>query len=265
MSRIKKNVLYFGEYVLARSAVALLRTLPVSLSLRIGESLGALAWERYRLRRAEVMESLFRSLPGKTPEALEKLGRANYRNLGRWFVEMFLVPSLSTRWMRENIELEGSNIMDAALEQGAGVVNVTFHYGDWELMGAYVARLGYPIDVIARGQKNPWFHEYVTRMRESNRMHLIPVTKSARMIPQSLRQGRVVSFLADQDAHEGGEFVEFLGRPASTPKGPALYAFKYGCPAIFTIMLPQPGNKWKVVFESVPRPETGIGTHSSGK
>lgn len=256
MPGLKKRLSHIGEYLLARAACAVLRVLPRGTALRFGERLGVLAWERYRLRRREVLDSLARSIPGKTPEALEKIGAAAYRNLGRWFVEMFLAPSLPTSWMRENIDLEGINVLDAALEQRTGVVNVTFHYGNWELMGAYVARLGYPLDVIARGQTNPLFHRWVTRMRESSGMRLIPVGRPGKLIARSLREGRVVCFLADQDAHALGVFVEFMGRPASTPKGPALYAFKHGCPVVFTLMLPRPDGKWKVVFESVPRPET---------
>ena len=87
-------------------------------------------------------------------------------------------------------------------------------------------------------------------------MRLIPVNRAKTEVVRSLRSGRIVSFLADQDAHRVGVFVDFMDRPASTPKGPALYAFKTGAPVVLSIMLPQAGGRWKIVFESVPRPDS---------
>jgi Kdo2-lipid IVA lauroyltransferase/acyltransferase len=256
MPGIRKNISYFLEYAAARTVIALMRAAPYRLALRFGGWLGYLAWRRFRLRRGEVLASLARAFPEKTPAELEALGQANYCNLGRWFVEMFLVPSLSLDWMRGHVELEGREALEAAYAEGRGVVGVTFHFGDWELMGAFTARLGYPLDAIARGQKNPWFHRYITRMRAASGMRLIPVTSSTRLTARALREGRMVGFYADQDAHADGEFVEFLGRSASTPRGPALYAFRCGSPAVLTIMLPQPDGRWRLHIERIPRPAT---------
>ncbi|MCE5272989.1 lysophospholipid acyltransferase family protein [bacterium] len=251
-----KKVSHLLEYVAARVAIAALRAAPQRTALAFGGRLGEFAWDRIGMRRGEVRRELALSFPDLGAPELESLGRRCYVNLGRVFVEMFLAPTLSTERMAALIEMDGRAVLEEALAEGRGVVNVTFHYGDWELMGAYTARLGYPLDVIARGQKNPWFHRYVTRMRTASGMRLIPVTQAPRAVPRALRQGRIVSFLADQDAHGEGEFVPFLGRPASTPKGPALYAFRYGCPVVFTLMLPLPDGRWRVHFERAPRPET---------
>lgn len=256
MPGVGKKISHLLEYAAARTAIAALRAVPQRGALAFGGWLGGLAWERFGLRRAEVLRELTISFPELGESELVSLGQRCYVNLGRTFVEMFLAPALPTGRMTAMIEMEGRAVLDTALAEGRGVVNVTFHYGDWELMGAYTARLGYPLDVIARGQKNPWFHRYVTRMRAASGMRLIPVTQAPRAVPRALRQGRIVSFLADQDAHADGEFVQFLGRPASTPKGPALYAFRYGCPVVFTLMLPLEDGRWRVHFERAPRPET---------
>jgi KDO2-lipid IV(A) lauroyltransferase len=63
---------------------------------------------------------------------------------------------------------------------------------------------------------------------------LIEVGVSARGVIAALRKGRAVAMLSDQDAGADGVIVDFLGRPASTPKGPAAFALKTGCP-IFVI------------------------------
>jgi len=244
------------EYALVRMAVAVLARLPVSAALAFGRFLGSVAWQVVGLRRRLVMESLQRAFPEKKTEQLNASGLACYRNLGSCFVEMFRIYRLSTPQMQRRVTFQDRRIMDRALEQGRGVINVTFHYGNWELMGAFAARCGMPLDVIARGQQNPYFDRYIERLRSSNGMRMIPTGVAKKEVVRSLRRGRIVCFLADQDAHRVGVFVDFLGRPASTPKGPALYAFKTGAPVVLSIMLPQGDAGWKIVFEPVPRPES---------
>jgi KDO2-lipid IV(A) lauroyltransferase len=237
--------------------VGLLARVPEPAALAFGRFLGSLAWRVVKFRCKLVLASLRRAFPEKGTEELAALGLACYRNLGGCFVEMFRIHRLSTREMERRIFFERRQVMDQALEQGRGVINVTFHYGNWELMGAFAARSGMPLDVIARGQQNPYFDRYVKNLRRASGMRLISVNRAKAEIVRSLRSGRIVSFLADQDAHRVGVFVDFLGRPASTVKGPALYAFKTGAPVVLSVMLPQSASgRWKIVFEPVPRPDT---------
>jgi len=253
---MKKALLKRLEYALARLAIGLLVRLPLGTALGVGQGLGWLAWSVARLRRAQVLDSLQRSFPQKGKAALEALGRRCYLNLGRYFVEMFWMQRLSTAEQGQRISFEGREIMEEALGAGLGVVNVTFHYGNFEVMGAYAARTGLPLEVISRPQSNPYFERWLKKLRYSSGMGLIPVNASARTVIEALRSGRIVSFLSDQDAHHVGVFVDFLGRPASTAKGPALFSFKTGAPVVFSIMVPQEDGKWKIIFERVPRPET---------
>ncbi|OGF99176.1 MAG: hypothetical protein A2Z86_04480 [Candidatus Glassbacteria bacterium GWA2_58_10] len=253
---MKKVLLKRMEYALARLALGILVRLPLGTSLGVGRGLGWLAWSVVRLRRAQVLENLQRSFPQKGEAALEALGRRCYRCLGQYFVEMFWLQRLSTEEQGRWISFEGWEIMEEALGGGMGVINVTFHYGNFEVMGAYAARTGLPLEVISRPQTNPYFERWLRKLRTSSGMGLIPVNASARTVIEVLRSGRIVSFLSDQDAHHVGVFVDFLNQPASTAKGPALFAFKTGAPVVLSIMVPQEDGKWKIIFERVPRPET---------
>ncbi len=253
---MKSKLTHKFEYLLVRISVGVLARIPESIALAFGRWLGSLAWRMVKFRREQVMKSLQRAFSEKGTEELKAIGLACYRNLGSCFVEMFRIHRLSTPEMERSIIFDGRQIMNQALEKSRGVINVTFHYGNWELMGAFCARSGMPVDVIVRGQGNPYFDRYVKGLRQANGMQLIPVSRAKSEIVRSLRSGRIVSFFADQDAHQTGIFVDFLGRPASTAKGPALYAFKTGAPVVLSIMLPQDAGRWKIVFEPVPRPDS---------
>ncbi|MCP4634167.1 MAG: lysophospholipid acyltransferase family protein, partial [candidate division Zixibacteria bacterium] len=49
---------------------------------------------------------------------------------------------------------------------------------------------------------------------------------AARGVLASIRKGKIVAMLSDQDAGSDGVIVDLFGLPASTPKGPAAFALK---------------------------------------
>ena len=135
---------------------------------------------------------------------------------------------------------------------------MTGHLGNWELAGAYVAARGIPLDAIARRMKNPLFDEYLTDTRSRIGMHVVHDAEAVRRTPRSLRDGRAVAFLADQGVLGlASTFVPFFGRPAKTPRGPAVFALRLDVPVVFGVALRQPSGKYRLVFEPVAVENTG--------
>ncbi|MBR1859789.1 MAG: lysophospholipid acyltransferase family protein, partial [Selenomonadaceae bacterium] len=72
---------------------------------------------------------------------------------------------------------------------------------------------------------------------------------------RALKKGKILGFLADQDGGPGGAFIEFLGKTASTPMGPAVFARKFRSPVLPAFILRQPNGRHKVVIGEVMRYE----------
>ena len=150
------------------------------------------------------------------------------------------------------------DVVEEALSLGRGLIFVTGHLGNWELAGAYVAARGVPLDAIARRMKNPLFDRYLTETRSRIGMHVVHDADAVRRTPRSLREGRGVAFLADQGVLGlASTFVPFFGRPAKTPRGPAVFALRLDVPVVFGVAVRQPSGKYRLVFEPVAVEDTG--------
>ena len=115
-----------------------------------------------------------------------------------------------------------------------------------------------PIDVVARGMANPIFEAYVGRTRRKIGMEVIHDKDAVRRTPRSLRDNRCVAFVSDHDALGlASTFVPFFGRPAKTPRGPAVFALRFAVPVLFVAIVRQPSGKYAVVIEPVPVHPTG--------
>jgi KDO2-lipid IV(A) lauroyltransferase len=72
---------------------------------------------------------------------------------------------------------------------------------------------------------------------------------------RALKAGKILGFLADQDGGPGGALVDFFGRPAATPMGPAVFARKFHSPVLPAFILREPDGKHRVVIGEVMRYE----------
>ena len=258
LRRTNRRLRHRLEYGLVLMVRGLDRLLGARAASALGAALGRAAYRWAGVRRDVAEDQLRRAFPDRPDDWIRETAAASYAHLGREGLTMLRL----SRQRREDVlaatEVEGLDALRAALEPGNGVVMVTGHFGNWEIGGAAVVARGIPLDVIARHQKNPHFDRLVNRARESLGMRVIDRRRATTAALRGLREGRVVAFVADQDARRTGVFVPFFGRPASTYRGPALLALRTGAPVFIGTALRRPGGGYRVVLRPVPLPDADL-------
>lgn len=223
------------EFALLTSLRAVLRRLPESVALAFGEALGAFAGGVLRRRHEVVRENLQRAFPDLDASGRRRLALASWRHLGREGVAFMRSIHAGSRQQQTaeiiaRTEVEGLEGLEQALAEGRGAILVTGHLGSWEMAGAALAARGVELDGVALVQANPLFDGLIRKARETLGMRLIDRGNAMRQVPRSLRAGRAVGLVADQNARTGGVFINFFGHRAATFRGPALFAIRTGAP-----------------------------------
>ena len=245
------------EYSIVLALGWLARRLPLTAALFLGDRLGDLAFSILRLRRRVALENLRAAFPDWTEKRIVETGRRNYRLFGRFAVEYLRLPGLSPATITDYVEMINRSVLEEALAGGRGAVLVGAHFGNWEYMGAALA-VDLPTWYLFQEQANPLVSALITRHRRHMNMRTIPRGVAVRRVLRALRAGDFVAFLADQDAGPDGAFVDFLGRPASFARGPALFALKTGAPLILCTALRLPRGRHRAVFEKLDVPTGGV-------
>ncbi|MBV6521313.1 MAG: Lipid A biosynthesis palmitoleoyltransferase [Gemmatimonadaceae bacterium] len=247
------------EYVALRAVLALFAALPLSVASRLGEFLGLAGYWPLGIRRRVVTRQIAAAFPGLPAREVARVARGAYRNLGRTTVESAVISGRSRADLLAMFEgTDDWTPVSELLAAGKGSVLVTGHFGNWELAAAYVAARGVPLDVIARRQANPLFDAYITRTRQRLGLTVVHDRDAARHIPRAFREGRSMGFVADQGVKGlASTFVPFFGRPAKTPRGPAVYALKYKLPLIAMAGVRQPSGKYRLLIDPIDVTESG--------
>jgi KDO2-lipid IV(A) lauroyltransferase len=247
------------QYAAVRGLVRALRAVPLPWARRLGSWLGVLVYSSLGIRRRVVVRQIAAAFPHLDRAGVRRVARGAYAHFGGMLVETALLPSLGRDGILDLVESEeGLDRVEAAFAAGRGVVLITGHLGNWELAGAYLGARGMPLEVIVRRMRNPYFDAYLNDTRTRAGMHVVYDADAVRHLPRAFRQGRGVAFVADQGVRGlASTFVPFFGRPAKTPRGPAVFALRFGLPAFFVAVVRQPSGRYRCVATPVAVPDTG--------
>ena len=246
------------EYALARTLERAVATLPERASDAVGARVGALAGA-LGLRRKVVESNLRLAFPEQPEDWIARTTRAAYEHLGRETAVILRLSRLDRQAVVDRTVPVGWDELEGALGEGKGVLLVTGHFGNWELAAATVASRGVPIAAIVRRQGNRLVDERLDLLRRRLGVETISQGEAPSRVPRILRRNGVVGIVGDQDARRAGVFVPFFGRPASTHRGPALFALRLEA-AVFACVsrrLPGPGVRYETSGHRIPVLRTG--------
>jgi len=216
------------EYALVRVIAAATGLLPLGAAIGLGARLGDLA-RLLGLRVGVTRDNLARAFPELADSARERILRDCYRELGRVAAEYPRIPELVRR--PGAVALSGEEHLRAVMALDTGAIVLTGHYGDFELVGAWLTRYR-PVDFVVKPMSNVLVDRWVDGLRERAGVGRVPLGAGIRGMFKALEAKHWVALLADQDAHQAGAFVPFFGRLTSTPKGPAEIAVRRGVPIL---------------------------------
>jgi KDO2-lipid IV(A) lauroyltransferase len=181
-----------------------------------------------------MLASLAVAFPGRTESEREVIGRTSFVHLARLAAEVATLP----RW-RERLPAyvgfaPGAEERLRALHaRGQGLVYVTGHVGNWELMAQRVAGF-IPSATIARAGNDPKLTAAIGEARAKGQVETLwrEDPSTARAMIRCFKHGKLLGILIDQDTKVQGVFVPFFGRPAWTPRGAADLALRFRAPVV---------------------------------
>lgn len=228
----------------------ILGRIPSALYYPFSRALGSLAYSIDKKRRRITLENLERAFKDTvSPAEKDRIAREVFKNLAAMLFEFMRIPWLKKDSLGGFIGSEGIERLERALDKKKGVILLTAHFGNWELLGSYFGLTGHPLDLVVRELDNPKIEEFVRWVRERPASRIIPKNRSMRKILKRLSGNAIVLILLDQNvALVEGVFVDFFGMPACTNKGPALLAISSGA-AVVPAFIVREGRRHKLIIE----------------
>ena len=232
----------------------ILRSLPRRMAIWLCRLLGRAAWIFDASGRRVALQNLERAYGERHGLSRRRaMGRAAYVNLAANLADLSRLSRMSGNELAALVT-EGEETLvnlEDAIGDRRGVILLTPHLGNWELLAAYLANRGVSVHFVGRepydGRLDPLFEA----VRTSQGASWVRRGGAFEQLCQILGRGEVAILLIDHDTGRAkGTFVEFFGKRAWTPTGPAALGRLTESVMVPSALLRRADNTYRLLIEA---------------
>jgi KDO2-lipid IV(A) lauroyltransferase len=221
----------------------------------VGAAIGWLMWKLPNGSRTVASTNLSKCFPELDAAAHQQLLRQSLMNIGRTLTESacaWIWPAQKSIDLVQ--EVEGLEVLQAALASGKGVVGITSHLGNWEVLNHFYCAQCKPI-IFYRPPKLKAVDELLRQRRMQLGNRVAPSTKEGIIsVIKEVRKGGAVGIPADPEPSlSAGVFVPFCATQALTSKFvPGMLTGGKAVGVFLHALRLSDGSGYKVILEAAP-------------
>jgi len=246
-----KRLRFWLEAGALRTLTWLIPKFPRRGVLRLGRMLGWLVYHVATEQRRVALANLDVAFGDtKTSAQKKQIALVSTQNFVTTMLGLFWSPRLTRDSVNQFIEFEPESLRFAreVVGRSKGVIGITMHYGDWEMLGLGLGFYGLPMTVVQEATTNPAIGEILGQLRGASGNRVISNHRAAVKLIKSIRQNEIIGVLADQHIarREGGVWVNFFGLPVSNTPAVGWLALRTGAPIVIFAARPLPDGRRQI-------------------
>jgi KDO2-lipid IV(A) lauroyltransferase len=237
----RKKALDYLVYLILRTGVMLIQAFPIGVMQMVARGLGNLLYAVDKKHRKRAIENLTQAFGHEWSEHhIRTVARRCCQHMVMLAMEILSLAKIINRnnWY-DYVDLRNVEPALRIILDNRGIMLVTGHFGNWEVMGYTIGALGVRSYAVARPIDNPYIERWFLQHREETGQTIINKFGAADLMVKVIQSQQPLCFLADQHAGARGVWVDFFGRKASTYKSIALLAMDQNCPIAV-------GGAWRI-------------------
>lgn len=237
------------SYYLYRLAGFIVPLIPPRFGYWLSSQLGDILFYLPKGSRSTVRHNVIHILGREADKAIvDRTVREVFRNSAKNYFDLFRLPALSRKQIRKTVRIHGWGNVDRALGAGKGLIVVSAHFGNVDLVAQILAN-PYKLTVVAEHLKPEVLFQYVCDLRGGEGIKLIPTDGPLLSLFRALKRNEIVGLAADLDITGSGVVVDFFGEPARLPSGHVRLALRTGTKMVMGFSLRLADNTFALHIE----------------
>jgi KDO2-lipid IV(A) lauroyltransferase len=236
-------------YYMYRALGAVVPLFPPRIGYALFGFIGSLFFDLFRDAREPLRVNLAHVMRGATQAQIDVAARGTLRNHLKNYYDFFRAARLSADDIRKIVTAHGFENLDAALAKGKGVIFITAHFGNLDIVGQSFALRGYHVTTPAEHVKPEILFQEIVKVRGAKGMKIIAVDGPLLSLVRALKKNELIGLAADLDVTKSGIVVNFFDAPAQLPDGYAQLALKTGAPILPAFGLRKSDNTFEAYAE----------------
>lgn len=254
------NSFSYYKLKIIRVFVVLLGGLPQGASKFFSDALGTIWFYADRRHRKITLNNLEIAY-GKvlSQDQIRNLAQRVFRNIASLPFEVAWSFKIDKKTLLNHVTIKGFEHVKKAHKKGKGVIVLTCHLGNFEMLITAIEGTGLEGYAVYRKLDDSHLDPLMLEIRQRFGVTMIPTKGASRKIQAVLEKGGVVGILLDQnvDIWTHGVFADFFGRPACTNFALASLVLKTKA-VVLPMYTVRKGRQFLIEFlPEIPLEETG--------
>lgn len=253
----KKDIKNRFEYSILKFLSFIISKMSLKKARGLANMLAFIFYYFIPIRKNLVVKNLKIAFPDLDPKSLKKLTYYSYKNLFIVLIEILYLPYLTVDEIKSLTEISDFDLINKALSKNKGLIFVSAHFGNWEVLAISAAlNIGKPFTIITKPLRNTIVNEYINNWRCRFGNKVVPLGISIKSIFKALLEKEIVAMVADQRASQNSIRMKFFSKETSVFEGPAVFSIKTGAPLILGLAIRQKDGKYKIKLDEIEIPES---------
>lgn len=253
-------ILSFLLWLILTLTGTLISFLPRSLEIKLGKALGRFLLWIGGSRKRIAKENISLCMPEISALERRRLLKENFEHYGILALELLHmfspIPGHYLAYVRKIASVDGLENWQKAHERGKGVLFVSAHLANWEIMAIIAALRGVPVTIITRQIKPAWLDKKITSLRASAGCGSAYKEQRLTAVLKGLRNQQSIGFVLDQYiAPPAGIYVKFFTAQVHTLGVLGLFSKRAQAPIVPVFQTRDEKGIIHVVFEPAISPE----------
>jgi len=241
---------HYLEFIAVKIFSMIVILLPWKVNYWLANRVGELSYIFLAKRRRLTIDNLTQAFKNQyNKEEIRQLAINTFRNFAKSIIEFISLPKINKDNVDNFVSIRGLENLDEAKKRGKGIIILSSHLGNWELMAKALTLKGYSLTIMVRRQRNKLVEGLIEQQRNKSKIKTLSHTVAPKEILQILKNNEIIGMIADQDGGEKGVFIDFFGQLASTIPSPVVFTKRSGAELIPLFDIRQKDGHHIVIIE----------------
>lgn len=213
------------KYRIMKGFLAMIRIMPYHMAIALGRTMGVIIWAVDPFHR-RIAETQMREALGN--EYSRWMPLKVFMSNGDSFIDIIKFAYMSDEKANSKVRIYGQKHLDAALSTDRGIMFISAHIGNWEVV-LHIPRItGIGFSLLANKRKDAEIESLIQQVRSSGRSAILPPKGGmvARLITELKTHRHICFFIDKRGKRRNKFFCDHFGIPAPTSPAPAFVALK---------------------------------------
>ncbi|MCP3872339.1 MAG: lysophospholipid acyltransferase family protein [Desulfobacteraceae bacterium] len=208
-------------YKLIKLLIKIVGKVPKSVLDFVSDGIGIVWYKVDARHRKVVIDNVQSAYPKKYSDSQARsFARKNFKHISGILFELIWSYSKKKEELKKFFTIKGLEYFKAGKDKGRGVILLTCHMGNFELMVPAFSKVDDHAYILYRQLDFKPLDRIVSELRQRFGFSVIPIRNASQKVIKILRDGGNVGTLLDQNVDwYKGVFVDYFGRPACTNNG----------------------------------------------